>query len=510
MGSLQAVTSEASSPDVIVSRNPATGEVIGQVPVAGVDEVRAAVARARAAQQSWGALSVAHRARAVMKFRDEIVARAEEVIDLIVKEGGKTRLEALGMEVLVAVDLADYFCKRAEELLKPERVPLHLMKHRKSYLHFLPRGVVGVIAPWNFPFSIPVGEVIMSLLAGNAVVLKPSDVTPLVALKAKELADASGLPRDLVQVVTGRGPTGAALIDAGVNYIQFTGSVTTGKKVAAACGERLIPCSMELGGKAPAIVCADADLERTANALVWGAFANSGQVCASVERVYAHEAVHDELVQRVVERTRTLRQGDPSRSDVDVGAMTWHTQLDIVEDRVKKAIAGGARAVVGGKRKEGPGLFFEPTVLVDVKQDMDVVRKEIFGPVMPILKVRSEDEALRLANDSHLGLLGYVFTKDKDKGRRLGERLEVGTCMVNDVLATYGAPETPWHGVKDSGFGRVHSNEGLRDLCVVRHINVDRIAPKRDIWWYPYSDKTYGLVMKAMRFLFRPKGKLFP
>ena len=349
MGSAQKLESPAAPDNVIVSRNPATGEAIGQVPVATADDVRAAILRARTAQTSWGALPIAERARRVMAFRDEIVTRAEEIIDVIVKEGGKTRQEALGMEVLLVVDLADYFCKRAEKILAPRPITLHLLKHRRSYLHYVPRGVVGIIAPWNFPFSIPMGETIMSLIAGNGVVLKPSDVTPLVAMKAKELYDACGLPKDLFQVVTGRGPTGAAVIEAGVDQVLFTGSVTTGRKVAAACGERLIPCTLELGGKAAAVVCADADLERAANAIVWGGFANSGQVCASVERVYAHEAVHDELVARVVEKTKQLRQGDPT-GDVDVGAMTWDKQLEIVEERVQQAVSAGAKIATGGRR----------------------------------------------------------------------------------------------------------------------------------------------------------------
>jgi acyl-CoA reductase-like NAD-dependent aldehyde dehydrogenase len=498
--SIAAASSNANA-DIIRARNPATGQPLGEVPVMGAEEVRAAVARARAAQASWGALPVAERARRVMAFKHELLARAEEVIAAIVAEGGKTRHEALGMEVMVVVDLVDYFCKRAEKILAPQPIPLHLLKHRKSYLHFVPRGVVGVIAPWNFPFSIPVGETLMALIAGNAVVLKPSEVTPLIGLKAKELFDACGLPRDLFQVVTGRGPTGAALIDAGVDQILFTGSVATGKRVAAACGERLIPCTLELGGKAPAVVCADADLERTANALVWGAFANSGQVCASVERAYVHEAVYDELVGKVVEKTRRLRQGAPD-TEVDVGAMTWDKQLEIVEERVRSATDAGAKVLTGGKRKPGAGQFFEPTVLVDCRQDMEVMRKEIFGPVLPIMRVRTEDEAVKLANDSHLGLLAYVFTRDKGKGRRLAERIEAGTVMVNDVLNTYGAPETPWGGVKQSGIGVAHSDDGLRGMCQTRHVNVDRLAPRRDLWWYPYSDKAFGYMLKAMRFLF--------
>jgi succinate-semialdehyde dehydrogenase/glutarate-semialdehyde dehydrogenase len=363
--------------------------------------------------------------------------------------------------------------------------------------------VVGIIAPWNFPFGIPVGETVMALLAGNGVVVKPSEVTPLIALKAKELYDASGLPRDLFQVVTGRGPAGAALIDSGIDYCIFTGSTATGKKVAAACGERLIPCTLELGGKAPAIVCADADLDRTARALVWGAFANQGQVCVSVERVYAHEAVHDELVERVLAQTQKIRQGDPSSTgDLDAGAMSWDRQVEIVEDRLRSAQADGAKVRAGGRRA-GPGLQFQPTVVTDCRQEMDIMRKEIFGPVMPIMKVRDEDEAIRLANDSSLGLAAYVFTDDRQKGKRIAERIEAGTVMVNDCLLTYGAPETPWGGVKQSGIGHTHSDRGLQDLCQMRHVNYDRLALKRELWWYPYSDKVYKTTLKVMKWIFR-------
>jgi succinate-semialdehyde dehydrogenase/glutarate-semialdehyde dehydrogenase len=284
----------------------------------------------------------------------------------------------------------------------------------------------------------------------------------------------------------------------------FTGSTATGRKVAAACGERLIPCTLELGGKAPAVVCADADVDRTAKALVWGAFANQGQVCVSVERVYAHQAVHDELVQKIVAETEKLRQGDPSDAGttVDTGAMTWERQVEIVEERIKSAVAEGARVRTGGARV-GRGLQFQPTVITDCRQEMEVMRKEIFGPVMPIMKVRDEEEAIALANDSHLGLAAYVFTDDAQKGRRLAERIEAGTVMVNDVLLTFGAPETPWGGVKQSGIGHTHSDEGLRDLCQQRHVNYDRLTLKRELWWYPYSDKLYKQTLKLMRWIFR-------
>jgi len=501
MGS--AATTLSATATTITSINPATGAPLGEVPEMSADEVRAAVERARAAQRAWAELPLEVRCRRVARFADVLMDRAEEVIDLLVREGGKTRLEALGMEVVVVADLVRYFAKHAPAILAPEPVPLHLLKHRASYLHFVPRGVIGVIAPWNFPFSIPIGEVMMSMIAGNGVVLKPSEVTPLIAHKAHELHVAAELPPDLFQVVTGRGATGAALIDSGIEYCVFTGSVATGRKVAAACGERLIPYTLELGGKAPAIVCADADLDRAAQAITWGGFANSGQVCASVERVYAVDAIHDELVARIVEHARSLRQGDASASDdVDVGAMAWDQQVATVERLVDSAVAAGARVEVGGKRRPGPGQFFEPTVLTSCRQDMDVMRKEIFGPVIPIMRVSDEDEAVRLANDSHLGLLAYVFTRDRARGKRLAERIEAGTVMVNDVLNTYACPETPWGGVKQSGIGRTHSAIGLRDLCEVRHVNHDRVAFPRELWWYPYKQGTFRALLRGAKLLF--------
>jgi succinate-semialdehyde dehydrogenase/glutarate-semialdehyde dehydrogenase len=503
MGSAASNITAKAADGKITSINPATGAPLGEVPDQTAAEVRAAVDAARAAQAAWGALPIEARCKRVLGFAEILMARSEEVIDVLVQEGGKTRLEALGMEVVVVADLVRYFAKHAPAMLAPEPVPLHLMKHRASYLHFVPRGVVGVIAPWNFPFSIPIGETMMALIAGNGVVLKPSEITPLIALKARELYLAADLPPDLFQVVTGRGAAGAALIDGGIDYCVFTGSVATGKRVAAACGERLIPCTLELGGKAPAVVCADADLDRAAQAITWGGFANSGQVCASVERVYAVDAIHDALVERILKATRELRQGDASSgADVDVGAMAWDQQVATVERLVNAALASGAKLEIGGHRTPGPGLFFQPTVLTGCRQDMDVMRKEIFGPVIPIMRVADEDQAVKLANDSQLGLLAYVFTRDRERGKRLAERIAAGTVMINDVLATYACPETPWGGVKQSGIGRTHSVHGLRDLCETRHVNHDRLALPKEVWWYPYKASTFRALLRGAKLLF--------
>lgn len=496
-----------ASPGVIESRNPATGALLGTVPVAGPDDVRRTLAAARRAQEAWALLPVAERSTRLLRFRDAIVARGDELVDLISAENGKARFESLLFEVFPVAEVATWLGKNAAAILEPERVQLGLVKYRTAYVQYVPRGVVAVISPWNFPFVLSLGDTLFALAAGNAVVLKPSEVTPLVLAKAKEIWDATaGLPRDLFQVVQGYGQTGAALIEARPDMVVFTGGVSTGKRVAAMCGERLIPCTLELGGKAPLIACEDADVERTARAIVFGGFANSGQVCISVERVYAHEKVHDRILERVVGLVSELRQGDPSTSlDLDVGAMTFPRQVEVVERHIADAKAKGAIVRAGGHRRPslGSDMFFAPTVLAGCHHGMTVMTEEIFGPIVPFMKVASEDEAIRLANESHLGLNAYVFSADREKGRRIAERVLAGSVVVNDVFINYAMPEAPFGGVKESGIGRVHGPEGLRSFCHVKHVNVDRFGTMdREPTWYPFTAGAYHGFQKAVRALF--------
>lgn len=499
--------SNGQTPTRIRSYAPATGELIGEAKVWSADEVKEAVTKARRAQESWGALPPAARAERILRFRDAFVDRADEVIDLLVRECGKPRHEALLHEVLVAADLATFFAKAAPRVLEPHEVSLHLLKHRRSFVHYRPRGVVAVISPWNFPFQLPLRDAIIALLAGNAVIIKPSEVTPLIALKAKEIWDTAGLPEDLFQVCTGFGATGAALIDSMPDFVVLTGSVSTGRRVAAACGERLIPCVMELGGKAPLIACSDANVERTARSIVYGGFANSGQVCISVERVYAHADVHDALVDRVVTLTNELRQGDPSQDFVDVGAIIFPHQIDVAEKHIADALAKGGQVRTGGKRKEGPGQFFEPTVITGCNHSMTVMTDEIFGPIVPIMRVSSEEEALQFANDSQFGLNAYVFSSDRHKATRLAERVEAGGVLVNDVLTNGGTPDAPFGGIKASGFGRTMGEESLREMCYVKHISVDRVAMgDKDPLQFPYTAQNYGWFRKGLRALFSGGG----
>jgi succinate-semialdehyde dehydrogenase/glutarate-semialdehyde dehydrogenase len=396
-----------------------------------------------------------------------------------------------------------WYARHAPKALAPREIELHLLKHRKSVVAYQPRGVVGVISPWNFPLLIPIGDAFSALVTGSSVVVKPSELTPLIALEAKAIWDATGLPQDLLQVLPGTAETGTALIEAGIDELLFTGGVAGGRRVASACGAHLIPCVLELGGKAPLIVADDVDVERAARAIVFGGFANSGQICISVERVYAHKNVYERVVDRVTELTLRLRQGDPTTGNVDVGAMVMPRQMDVVERLIADALDKGASLKIGGKRVRGPGSFFEPTVLADCNHEMAVMREEIFGPVVPFMRVESDEQAIALANDSDLGLNAYVFARDGDRARGIAERVQAGSVVVNDVLINYACPEAPFGGIKQSGYGRVHGEEALRALCTVKHLSFDRIRPpSKDPLWFPYTDKGYRWAMRGLRALY--------
>jgi len=448
-------------------------------------EVHALVARARVAQKAWGALTVEQRCTRLAPVKALLVDRLDDFAEAITRENGKTIQEAYAMELTVALELLRVYLRRAPKVLRPHRLPRRIVSfNRGAYLHWVPKGVVGIISPWNFPFSIPFGEVVFSLLAGNAVVLKPSEITPLIALKTRELFVDAGLDPELFHVATGRGATGAALMDAPVNHVCFTGSVATGRRVGEACGRALIPCTLELGGKAPALVLNDANIERASHALLWGAFGNHGQVCASVERVYADERIYPQLKDKIVERAKKLTWGDPLTNDV--GACTFPPQMDKIRALLQDAKDKGAVFETGGIPEPGARAM-APTVLTNVNHQMRIMHEESFGPVLPIMSVKTEQEAIEHANDSDLGLLAYVFTTDGERGRQIAEQVQAGTVMINDVLASFSHVDTPWQGVKASGIGRTHSDDGLRDMCESRHVNYDVFSLERELWWYPYT-----------------------
>jgi succinate-semialdehyde dehydrogenase/glutarate-semialdehyde dehydrogenase len=479
-----------TTPHETISFNPATGEEIGRVENASAEDVAEAVSRSRAAFVAWRRTSFSERRRVVMKAREVILDELDAIANLISAESGKPVAEAMSMEIAPVLDLMQYFARKTEKLLRPVRrgIGLYSLLGRSSKIFYQPLGVVGIIPAWNYPFAIPLGEAVMALMAGNSVVIKPSELTPLVGLKIGELFEKAGAPKDLVQVVTGDGRTGAALVDAAPDKIMFTGSVATGKRIAKAAAENLTSVVLELGGKDPMIVFADANLELAADAAVWGAFCNAGQSCSSVERLYVEEPIAEKFTAMLVGRAKKLKQGIGTGEDISIGAMSSERQLKIVEEHVEHFRREGATIAIGGKRNEAVGeLFYEPTIITNARNDMRAMQEETFGPTLPIATFKTEKEAEELANDSVFGLTASVWTRDLGKGRRVAQQIEAGSVTVNEVLYTHGIGQTPWGGFKNSGRGRTHGLEGLMELVQPQHIHINRIAILPNAWWMPYS-----------------------
>ena len=483
---MSAVLKLENQSNEIISYNPATGEEFGRVENTSAEDVKTVVANAREAFQTWRKTSFAERKKFVMKAREVILAEMDEIALLISNESGKPVAESLSMEIAPVLDLMQFFAKKSEKILKPRKVNIGLYATlgRTSKIIYQPLGVVGIIPAWNYPFSIPLGETVMSLMAGNTVVLKPSELTPFIGLKIGEIFEKAGLPENVVQVVTGAGATGAALVESAPDKIMFTGSVATGKKIAEAAAKNLTSVVLELGGKDPMVVFADANLELAAGAAVWGAFCNSGQSCSSVERLYVEESAAAELTRKIVEKTKQLKQGAGSVETTDIGAMSSQKQLEIVKDHVESFQQEGAKILTGGKSHD---LFFEPTVISGANNSMRAMQEETFGPTLPIATFRTEEEAINLANDSEFGLTASVWTRDLTKGKRVAEKIEAGTVCVNEVLYTHGIGQTPWGGFKNSGNGRTHGVEGLMELVQPQHIHVNKLAILPNAWWMPYG-----------------------
>jgi len=502
-----AVNGGNGSVGTIAVENPATGEVIAHVPDLDAAAVAEMAARARHVQPGWDGLGFEERGRILLRAQKWVMDNQDRIIDTIVSETGKTYEDAQLAEVSYGAAAFGFWAKNAERYLGDERVSSSnlFVKGKKLKVRWRPLGVIGVIGPWNYPLTNSFGDCIPALAAGNAVILKPSEVTPLTSLLMDECLEQCGMPADVFQVATGRGQTGAALIDE-VDMIMFTGSTRTGRKVAVTAAERLIPFSLELGGKDPMIVLRDADLERAANAAVYYSMQNSGQTCLSVERVYVEEPVYDEFLSKVTQKVSALRHGRAQGpGSVEVGAMTFPPQLELIEQHVADAVAKGAKVLVGGKRREGQGLFFEPTIITDVDHTMEAMTEETFGPTLPIMKVKSAEEAIRLANDSIYGLGASVFTKDLAKGEQIARRVHSGAVCVNDAIINYVALELPMGGAKQSGIGNRHGAGGIRKYCEPQTILVSRSFPRRDMHMFPYNEKTTRRIGKLLRLVNRGK-----
>jgi acyl-CoA reductase-like NAD-dependent aldehyde dehydrogenase len=486
--------------------NPATGETVRSVPDLGADAVAEMAARARAAQPQWDAYGFEGRARVLRRAQKWLMDNAQRVTETIVSETGKTYEDASLAEIGYAGNAFGFWAKEGPHYLADEAVKSSqvLVKGKKLILRYRPLGLIGVIGPWNYPLTNSFGDCIPALMAGNSVILKPSEITPLTSLLMAEGLRECGLPEDVLQIATGRGPTGAALIEH-VDMIMFTGSTKTGRKVAEAAARRLIPASLELGGKDPMIVLSDADLERAANFAAYFSMQNAGQTCISIERVYVEEPAYDEFVAKVSEKVRALRVGSPEGGfgTVEVGAITFPPQMDTIKDHVEDAVQKGARVLTGGHEVPGPGRFYEPTVLVDVDHTMKIMTEETFGPTLPIMKVADADEAVRLANDSPYGLGASVFSRDAARGEAIARRIEAGAANVNDAMINYTVLELPMGGAKASGIGSRHGAGGIRKYCSQQAIVVTaKLAMKKELFMYPYKTRTSRLLAGMFKLLY--------
>jgi len=475
--------------------SPATGEVIGHSPLDDLDSIRTAVAKARAAQPRWAAVPIAQRAAAIRRIRDHLAQNADRLASIISRDNGKTRTDALATEVLPSILSAEYYASHAEEFLadrtlKPGSV---LLANKISKMVRVPYGVVAIISPWNYPFAIPFSEVVMGLLAGNAVILKAATQTQLVGRALEQAVLAADLPEGVFTYLNLPGRlAGDAILEAGVDKLFFTGSVPVGKQLMRKAADSLTPVVLELGGNDAMLVCPDADLDRAAAGACWAGMQNAGQSCGGVERIYVHRDAYQPFLERLAERVRALRVGVDRDFDVDMGAMTTQGQLDLVKRHVADAVAKGAVVYAQSNCPSGTGTFHPAMVLTNVDHTMEVMRDETFGPVVGVMKVDDMEQAVSLANDSNLGLTGSVWSRDRKTAEELGRKIRAGVVMINDHLMSHGLPETPWGGFKESGIGRTHGQMGFDEMTQPQCVVHDYMpAVKKNMWWHPHGKGVY-------------------
>lgn len=483
--------------------NPATEAPFAHASLLDAGQATSAIVAAAAAFPAWSALSFADRRRHLFAIHGSLLDQSEDLALLIAREQGKPPAEALAVEVIPALESLKHLALHAEEILREDPVESQavLLAHKRCRIAYVPFGVVLVITPWNYPLYLSLAAAAAALAAGNTVVLKPAPATTLVGLKLGELCRRAGLPEGVFNVVAVDDEVAARLVeDPRIGKVVFVGSVATGRRVLAGAARNLTPVLLELGGKDPAVVCRDADVEQAARGIVWGAFANAGQTCVGVERVYVEEPVADAFIAGVVAETLKLRVGDPDSADTDVGPLTTARQREVVEEHVSDALARGARALTGGRRPAGQGFFYPPTVLVDVDHAMRVMREESFGPLLPIMRVANVDEAIRLANDSSYGLTASGWTGSAETARRLQAELEAGVVSINDCVSSLGEPTAPYGGFKQSGYGRSHGAAGLREMARTKYLSWDDTR-RPMLWWYPYGADLRRVLVAGARAL---------
>jgi succinate-semialdehyde dehydrogenase/glutarate-semialdehyde dehydrogenase len=502
----QATHDEQAAGGTLVITNPISGEPVAEVKRFGAADVIEAVEKARRAQPAWAARPYRERARVVRRFHDRLLDRRDDLMGVIRAESGKSRRDAF-VEVFAVAAAARYYAYNGARHIRPRRAKPAIPLRNRTRIVYHPVGVVGITGAWNFPFILTIGDAIPALLAGNGVVIKPASIAPLAALWARETLVEVGLPADLLQIATGVGKEiGDTLVDQ-VDCLMFTGSTKVGRAVAQRAAQRLIPYSMELGGKNAMLVLADANLDHAAIGAVEGAFNNSGQVCINWERVYVDASIYDDFVERLTRRTNELRLGPDATFEVDLGALMSAEQVAITDTHVRDAVSKGAKLIAGGRRRPDLGpLFYEPTILADVTPEMRVCSEETFGPVLAVYRVESAEEAIRQANDSRYGLHHGVFTRDRRQGERIARQLEAGIVCVNDTYASWAAMDAPMGGFKESGVGRRHGPEGIRKYTEAQTIVVNQTpyqigSYKTALSFSPFLERALTLLLRIWRYL---------
>jgi succinate-semialdehyde dehydrogenase/glutarate-semialdehyde dehydrogenase len=508
--SRQSASSNGGPQGQLDSFNPATGELVGSVPTITPDQVQSVVDEVASVQPLWAQLSLADRGRYLRRAAQVLLDHSDEIAELISREQGKPRLESYTMELLPTIDLLHWCADNGQRILADESIPTPqlMLKQKKSKFVYEPIGVVGVIAPWNYPWSIPFGEVAIALMAGNGVVLKPASLTPLIGQRIQEVFERAGLPEGLIKTVHGGGAVGQGLVESSAGKIFFTGSVEVGRSVGEECARRMKGSVLELGGKDPQIVCADANLPHAVSGAVWGGFANAGQTCSGIERTYVVREVADRFIEGVVREASRLKLGSPLEWTTEIGPMVSKEQFDLVTELIDDAVAAGATVMCGGPREvDGfSGHFIAPTVLTGVTHEMRIMQEEIFGPVLPIITVDSEQEAVELANDSRFGLGASVWTLDRAKGERIARQIQSGMVWINDHSYSHGACQCSWGGVKDSGLGRSHSKFGFYECVNIKLLSWEP-SRMRDTWWHPYDEVLGKAIRASARILYGREGQ---
>lgn len=502
------VSTKAASSGIMKSINPATLEEFDQTESSDLALMPDRFRLARDAQKEWSKLSFNQRAKYLKRIRNYIRDHAEDIASIVAKDNGKTKMDALITEVIPIAMATEWYAKNTGKILRPQKIKSSsiLFFNKKNVLIRQPLGIVAIISPWNYPLSIPFGEIMMGLMSGNAVFLKAAPDVIATGKIIEKIIAAAELPPGLFNHIIGPAPQILdAFLENGVNKIFFTGSVATGKIINQKASEYLVPVSLELGGKDAMIVLPDANLERASNGAAWAGYQNCGQTCAGVERIYVHESVYDKFLALMIAKTNKLRQGFDKDFNLDLGSMTNENQQKKVAAQVQDALKKGARIVAQSHLDKGSGYFYPATLMVDVNHDMEIMKEETFGPVLPLMKYRDVDEAIALANDSTMGLTASIWTKDVDLGKKIAYRIEAGVITINDHLYTHGQAETPWGGWKSSGSGRTHGAMGIEEMTQSKVINWDILPSMRNLWWYPFDKGSYKATLSIFGFLY-PKS----